>query len=55
MMRIVVSSIFVDDQEKALQFYTKQLGFVKKTEVPLGNTGGSRWWRQAILMGRNWY
>jgi len=26
----------VDDQEKALQFYTNILGFVKKTEVPLG-------------------
>ena len=35
-MRIVVSSIFVDDQEKALAFYTKQLGFVKKSDVPLG-------------------
>jgi catechol 2,3-dioxygenase-like lactoylglutathione lyase family enzyme len=36
MMRIVVTSIFVDDQEKALQFYTEQLGFIKKTEIPLG-------------------
>jgi catechol 2,3-dioxygenase-like lactoylglutathione lyase family enzyme len=35
-MRIVVSSIYVDDQEKALHFYTTQLGFVKKTEIPLG-------------------
>ena len=35
-MRIVVSSIFVDDQDKALAFYTTKLGFVKKTEVPLG-------------------
>jgi len=35
-MRIVVSSIFVDDQDKALDFYTSKLGFVKKTEVPLG-------------------
>jgi catechol 2,3-dioxygenase-like lactoylglutathione lyase family enzyme len=35
-MRIVVSSIFVDDQDKALAFYTKKLGFVKKHEVPLG-------------------
>jgi catechol 2,3-dioxygenase-like lactoylglutathione lyase family enzyme len=35
-MRIVVSSIFVDDQDKALQFYTNHLGFVKKTEIPLG-------------------
>jgi len=35
-MRIVVSSVFVDDQDKALDFYTSKLGFVKKTEVPLG-------------------
>jgi catechol 2,3-dioxygenase-like lactoylglutathione lyase family enzyme len=35
-MRIVVSSIFVDDQGKALAFYTSKLGFVKKTEIPLG-------------------
>jgi len=35
-MRIVLSSVFVDDQDKALAFYTKKLGFVKKTEVPLG-------------------
>ena len=35
-MRIVVTSIFVDDQDKALDFYTKKLGFIKKTEVPLG-------------------
>lgn len=35
-MRVVLSSIFVDDQDKALAFYTAKLGFVKKTEVPLG-------------------
>ena len=35
-MRIVVSSIFVDDQDKALAFYTQRLGFVKKTEIPMG-------------------
>lgn len=39
-MRIVVSSIFVDDQDKALMFYTEKLGFVKKTEIPLG---AARW------------
>src|SRR4051794_29939324 len=36
LMRIVLSSVFVDDQDKALAFYTEKLGFVKKTEVPLG-------------------
>jgi len=36
MLKIVVTSVFVDDQQKALRFYTEKLGFVKKTEVPLG-------------------
>jgi catechol 2,3-dioxygenase-like lactoylglutathione lyase family enzyme len=36
MMKIVVASVFVDDQRKALKFYTEKLGFVKKTEVSLG-------------------
>ncbi len=35
-MRIYVSSVMVDDQEKALQFYTNVLGFVKKLDLPLG-------------------
>jgi catechol 2,3-dioxygenase-like lactoylglutathione lyase family enzyme len=35
-MKIVLTSVFVDDQDKALKFYTEVLGFVKKTEVPLG-------------------
>ena len=35
-MRIYITSVFVDDQDKALKFYTEVLGFVKKTEVPLG-------------------
>ena len=39
-MRIVVSSVFVDNQEKALDFYTNKLGFVKKADVPLGH---ARW------------
>jgi len=36
MINIVVTSVFVDDQEKALQFYTQKLGFVKKLDIPLG-------------------
>jgi catechol 2,3-dioxygenase-like lactoylglutathione lyase family enzyme len=39
-MRIYVTSVLVDDQEKALQFYTDVLGFVKKTDIPLGE---ARW------------
>lgn len=35
-MKINLASVFVDDQTKALAFYTEKLGFVKKTEVPLG-------------------
>jgi catechol 2,3-dioxygenase-like lactoylglutathione lyase family enzyme len=36
MPRISYASVFVDDQEKALRFYTDVLGFVKKSDVPLG-------------------
>jgi catechol 2,3-dioxygenase-like lactoylglutathione lyase family enzyme len=35
-MRIVITSVFVDDQDKALAFYTSKLGFLKKEDVPLG-------------------
>ncbi len=35
-MRIHLTSVFVDDQDKALDFYTDVLGFIKKTEIPLG-------------------
>ena len=35
-MRIVVTSVMVDEQDKALAFYTEKLGFVKKTEIPMG-------------------
>jgi catechol 2,3-dioxygenase-like lactoylglutathione lyase family enzyme len=35
-MRINLTSVLVDDQAKALRFYTEVLGFVKKTETPLG-------------------
>jgi len=36
-MRIYITSVFVDDQQSALRFYTDVLGFKKKTEVPLGD------------------
>jgi catechol 2,3-dioxygenase-like lactoylglutathione lyase family enzyme len=35
-MRINLTSVMVDDQGKALRFYTEVLGFRKKTEIPLG-------------------
>ena len=40
-MRIYVTSVFVDEQEKALDFYTNVLGFQKKHDIPLG--GGASW------------
>ena len=39
-MRIVVTSVLVDDQEKALRFYADVLGFVKKVDIPMGE---ARW------------
>jgi catechol 2,3-dioxygenase-like lactoylglutathione lyase family enzyme len=35
-MKIVVTSVLVDDQDKALRFYTDILGFQKKQDIPLG-------------------
>ncbi|MFF4713337.1 VOC family protein [Streptomyces eurythermus] len=39
-MKIHLTNVFVDDQDKALRFYTEVLGFVKKHDVPLGE---DRW------------
>jgi catechol 2,3-dioxygenase-like lactoylglutathione lyase family enzyme len=39
-MKIQLSSVMVDNQEKALKFYTEVLGFVKKRDIPLGE---ARW------------
>jgi catechol 2,3-dioxygenase-like lactoylglutathione lyase family enzyme len=39
-MRIYITSVLVDDQEKALRFYTDVLGFQKKNDIPLGQ---ARW------------
>lgn len=36
MISIYVTSVPVQNQEKALKFYTEKLGFIKKTEVPVG-------------------
>lgn len=35
-MKIQLSSVLVDDQDKALKFYTEVLGFVKKRDLPVG-------------------
>ena len=39
-MKINLTSVLVDDQAKALRFYTDVLGFVKKNDIP---AGGARW------------
>ncbi len=41
-MRISVTSVMVNDQSRALKFYTEVLGFVLKVDVPVG-AGGERW------------
>ena len=35
-MKIRLTSVIVDDQDKALKFYTEVLGFVKKNDIPAG-------------------
>ncbi|MBI4908826.1 MAG: VOC family protein [Acidobacteria bacterium] len=40
-MKIVVTSVMVNHQERALRFYTEVLGFAKHTDVPMG--GPHRW------------
>ena len=40
-MKITLTSVPIDDYNKALKFYTQVLGFVKKRDIPLGN--GARW------------
>ena len=39
-MRIQLASVIVDDQDKAVTFYTEVLGFVEKADIPIG---GHRW------------
>lgn len=40
MIRIRLTSVMVDDQAKALDFYTRVLGFAVKHDIPMG---GARW------------
>ena len=40
-MKIKLSSVSIDDYDKALKFYTEALGFVLKRDIPLGD--GARW------------
>ena len=41
MIKIKLTSVSIEDYDKALKFYTEILGFVKKHDIPLG--GGARW------------
>ena len=40
-MKVKLTSVSIDDYDKALKFYTEMLGFVKKNDIPLGE--GARW------------
>ncbi len=42
-MIIGVTGVVVDDQDKALKFYTETLGFLLKHDIPFGNEEGDRW------------
>lgn len=35
-MNIIVTSLFVEDQDQALKFYSETLGFIKKNDIPIG-------------------
>ncbi|MEP7089226.1 MAG: VOC family protein [Nocardioidaceae bacterium] len=48
-MRISLTSVLVDDQAKALASYTHVLGFVKKTDVPMGEHS----WRSTTGSGHS--
>lgn len=41
MIKIKLTSVSIDDYDKALKFYTEVMGFVKKQDIPLGE--GARW------------
>ena len=41
--QINLASVMIDDQDKALKFYTEVLGFVRKVDMPTGEPGGARW------------
>jgi len=49
-MRIKLTSVLVADQDKALKFYTEVLGFVKKTDIPMGE---AKWLTVASPEGRD--
>ena len=50
-MKIKLTTIYVDDLDKALRFYTQVAGFVKKTDV---SQGGYRWLTVASAEWARW-
>lgn len=54
-MKITLASVFVDDQDKALAFYTEKLGFVLAADIPMGTTAGSRSPRRKLRTARSWH
>ena len=48
-MRIKLTSIMVDDQDRALKFYTEIFGFVTKHEIPMGEFR----WLTVVSPGRD--
>jgi len=47
-MKIKMTSVYVDDQDKALRFYTEVLGFAKKTDF---SQGPYRWLTRGLARG----
>lgn len=47
-MKIQLTSVFVDDQKAALEFYTGVLGFTKKSDVPMGEGEDADSWLTVV-------
>ena len=52
-MRIKLTSVSIDDYDKALKFYTDVMGFLKKRDIPLGE--GARWITVVLTGGSRWH
>ena len=54
-MKITFTSVLVDNQQKALAFYTDVLGFQEKSNIAMANTPGSPLSRPTIRTGSSWF
>ena len=54
-MKIIVTGLFVEDQDKALSFYTETLGFLKRKKFLLEISGGLRLFHLMTKRARNSY